>query len=73
MSGTTIIEDLYSANEWAMQRMLRLCERLSDERRRCVLFHGTHHRAQLINMLRHSGATASALDYGAWVPSQQIG
>ena len=41
--------------------------------RRFVLVHGTHHRAQLINMLRHSGATAPALDYGAWVPNQHLG
>ena len=34
-----------------------------------ICAHGTHHRAQLINMLRHSGVTAPALDYGAWVPS----
>jgi uncharacterized damage-inducible protein DinB len=29
--------------------------------------HGTHHRAQLINMLRHSGVTAPALDYVVWL------
>lgn len=29
--NTTILEDLYSANEWAWQRLLRLCEGLSDE------------------------------------------
>lgn len=34
-----------------------------------ICVHGTHHRAQLINMLRHSGVTAPALDYSAWVPS----
>jgi uncharacterized damage-inducible protein DinB len=28
--------------------------------------HGTHHRAQLINMLRHSGVTAPASDYVVW-------
>lgn len=32
-----------------------------------ICVHGTHHRAQLINMLRHSGVTAPALDYGVWV------
>lgn len=35
-----------------------------------ICVHGTHHRAQLINMLRHSGVPAPALDYSAWVPSQ---
>ena len=35
-----------------------------------ICAHGTHHRAQLINMLRHSGVTAPALDYVAWVPSR---
>jgi uncharacterized damage-inducible protein DinB len=29
--------------------------------------HGTHHRAQLINMLRHSGVTAKASDYVVWL------
>lgn len=29
--------------------------------------HGTHHRAQLVNMLRHSGATAPATDYVVWL------
>jgi uncharacterized damage-inducible protein DinB len=29
--------------------------------------HGTHHRAQLINMLRHSGVTAPASDYVVWL------
>jgi uncharacterized damage-inducible protein DinB len=28
--------------------------------------HGTHHRAQLINMLRHTGITAPASDYSVW-------
>lgn len=37
-----------------------------------ICVHGTHHRAQLINMLRHSGTTAPALDYGAWVPNQHL-
>lgn len=35
-----------------------------------ICVHGTHHRAQLVNMLRHSGVPAPALDYGAWVPNQ---
>jgi len=30
-----------------------------------ICVHGTHHRAQLVNMLRRSGITAPALDYGA--------
>jgi uncharacterized damage-inducible protein DinB len=29
--------------------------------------HGTHHRAQLINMLRHSGATLQGTDYVIWM------
>jgi uncharacterized damage-inducible protein DinB len=29
--------------------------------------HGTHHRAQLINMLRQSGATAPGCDYVVWL------
>lgn len=29
--------------------------------------HGTHHRSQLINMIRHSGVTPPAFDYVAWV------
>jgi uncharacterized damage-inducible protein DinB len=29
--------------------------------------HGTHHRAQLINMLRHCGVTARASDYSIWL------
>jgi uncharacterized damage-inducible protein DinB len=29
--------------------------------------HGTHHRAQLVNMLRHSGVTAPATDYVVWL------
>lgn len=29
--------------------------------------HGTHHRAQLSNMLRHSGVTAPASDYVVWL------
>lgn len=29
--------------------------------------HGTHHRAQLINMIRHSGITPPAFDYVVWV------
>lgn len=29
--------------------------------------HGTHHRAQLINMLRHSGVTAPGCDYSVWM------
>jgi uncharacterized damage-inducible protein DinB len=35
-----------------------------------ICVHGTHHRAQLINMLRHSGVKAPEIDYAAWVPSQ---
>lgn len=35
-----------------------------------ICVHGTHHRAQLLNMLRHSGVTAPALDYVAWVPNR---
>jgi uncharacterized damage-inducible protein DinB len=31
MKTTTIIEDLYSANEWAWQRIFLLCDGLSDE------------------------------------------
>jgi len=38
-----------------------------------ICVHGTHHRAQLINMLRHSGVSAPALDYGAWVPNRSQG
>lgn len=29
--------------------------------------HGTHHRAQVINMLRHSGIQPPTLDYGFWI------
>jgi len=29
--------------------------------------HGTHHRAQLVNMLRRSGVTAPGLDYVLWI------
>jgi uncharacterized damage-inducible protein DinB len=29
--------------------------------------HGTHHRAQLINMLRHSQCSPPACDYIVWV------
>ncbi len=29
--------------------------------------HGTHHRAQWVNMLRHSGVTTPSIDYIAWV------
>jgi uncharacterized damage-inducible protein DinB len=36
-----------------------------------ICVHGTHHRAQLLNMLRHSGATPPTLDYVAWVPNQK--
>lgn len=32
-----------------------------------ICMHGTHHRAQLINMLRHSGITAPAFDYVVWL------
>jgi uncharacterized damage-inducible protein DinB len=32
--------------------------------------HGTHHRAQLTNMLRHSGVTAAASDYVVWLREQ---
>jgi len=32
--------------------------------------HGTHHRAQLINMLRHSGLKPSGIDYIVWLRSQ---
>ena len=29
--------------------------------------HGTHHRAQLANMLRHSGVKLPGLDYIVWI------
>ena len=29
--------------------------------------HGTHHRAQLINMLRRNGVALPAIDYGVYV------
>jgi uncharacterized damage-inducible protein DinB len=29
--------------------------------------HGTHHRAQLVNMLRHLGRSTEPLDYAAWM------
>jgi uncharacterized damage-inducible protein DinB len=29
--------------------------------------HGTHHRAQLINMMRHTGITAPGCDYSLWM------
>ena len=29
--------------------------------------HGTHHRAQMINMLRHTGVTVPPVDLGLWV------
>ncbi len=29
--------------------------------------HGTHHRAQLVNMLRHCGVTAPGIDYVVWL------
>jgi uncharacterized damage-inducible protein DinB len=32
-----------------------------------VCNHGTHHRAQVLNMLRRRGAGAGALDYTVWV------
>ncbi len=32
--------------------------------------HGTHHRAQLVNMLRHSKHTPPAIDYVVWVGEQ---
>jgi uncharacterized damage-inducible protein DinB len=32
-----------------------------------VCCHGTHHRAQLANMLRHSGHQVPAIDYVVWV------
>jgi uncharacterized damage-inducible protein DinB len=34
--------------------------------------HGTHHRAQLVNMLRHSGTTAPPLDYIVWVGEEKV-
>lgn len=34
--------------------------------------HGTHHRAQLVNMLRHSGITPPAVDYLYWLRENQI-
>lgn len=34
--------------------------------------HGTHHRAQLVNMLRHSGAKAPAMDYVVWARQQSL-
>lgn len=37
-----------------------------------ICAHGTHHRAQLIHMLRHSGLTAPVLDYSAWVPNRNL-
>ncbi|MGD8452339.1 MAG: DinB family protein [Phycisphaerae bacterium] len=35
--------------------------------------HGTHHRAQALNMLRHLGAEVPALDYIAWLWGRQPG
>jgi uncharacterized damage-inducible protein DinB len=32
-----------------------------------ICLHGTHHRAQLINMLRHSHVAAPATDYAVWL------
>lgn len=34
--------------------------------------HGTHHRAQLINMLRHSGVTVPPVDLGLWVRERTV-
>jgi uncharacterized damage-inducible protein DinB len=34
--------------------------------------HGTHHRAQLVNMLRHSGITPPEVDYLYWLRENQI-
>jgi uncharacterized damage-inducible protein DinB len=31
-----------------------------------VCSHGTHHRAQAVNMLRHAGAAKPELDYAEW-------
>lgn len=36
-------------------------------------FHGTHHRAQVVNMLRHLGATVPPLDFIVWVREQSAG
>jgi uncharacterized damage-inducible protein DinB len=33
--------------------------------------HGTHHRAQLINMLRHTGQSPPGCDYSLWLLEQQ--
>ena len=35
--------------------------------------HGTHHRAQLVNMLRHSGVTAPGIDYVVWIRETNAG
>ena len=34
--------------------------------------HGTHHRAQMINMLRHSGVTMPQVDLGLWVRERTV-
>ncbi len=34
-----------------------------------ICVHGTHHRAQVVNMLRHSGQDMLELDYYVWVPN----
>jgi uncharacterized damage-inducible protein DinB len=34
-----------------------------------LLGHGTHHRAQLVNMLRRSGHTPASVDYVVWLRS----
>lgn len=33
--------------------------------------HGTHHRAQLLNMLRHSGCQLEGIDYLVWIRESQ--
>lgn len=38
-----------------LESMIQICE------------HGTHHRAQITNMLRHSGIQPPALDYAYWI------
>jgi uncharacterized damage-inducible protein DinB len=35
--------------------------------------HGTDHRAQLLNMLRHSGVTAPGIDYVVWIRETNAG
>ncbi len=60
IQAVTVMAGPMSIKVLVIESLLQLCG------------HGTHHRAQLLNMLRHSGVVPPSLDYVVWLRESQL-